>query len=138
MDEASLLAEQQRSAAAIDVKQVRNVAVGTVLTDAQIEGCISTATIVVLDNLIGKDLSYRSITEITLYLAAHFVSLRDRTTRIKREKIGDAEVEYEASKAQVNFLSLASTEWGSTALTLDTTGTLASLGTTNQPRLINL
>lgn len=131
-----ILAEQ-RAAVAISPPQVRNVIIGTVLTDEQIEGCISTATIIVLDHLIGTPLSVNTLTEITLYLSSHFVSLRDRTTRIRKERIGDAEVEYEASKSPANYLALSSTEWGATALTLDTTGILASLGT-DQPRLISL
>lgn len=131
------MTEGNNPAVAVSVNQVRNIIVNTELTDAQIEGGISTATIIVLENLMVANLATSVITEITTYLAAHFVSLRDKTTRIVREKIGDAEVEYEASKPSAGYTPLDSTEWGATALLLDTSGILLSLGKL-QPRLISI
>lgn len=118
-------------------EMVKNVVVGTTLTDPQIEGCISTATMLVAENLRGEGISDNVMTEITLYLSAHYLSLRDKATRITEEKIGDAEVKYSKSNQYKGYTQLDTTEWGATALMLDPTGVLLSLGK-KQPRLINI
>lgn len=116
--------------------QVRNVLVGTTLTDAQLEGCISTAMVVSVDRLQEAGLSDAAVSEIVLYLAAHFGALRDNSMRVKREELGEAKAEYSKTD-NINYMDLNSTEWGATALVLDTSGTLRTLGK-KQPRLISL
>ena len=116
---------------------VKNVVINTTLTDAQIQGCISTATLITLENLSDKGLSESIATEITLYLSAHYLSLRDKSTRVESEKINDSEVKYSVSNQYNGYTPLDTTEWGATAMTLDPTGTLAALGK-KQPRLINI
>ena len=118
-------------------EMVKNVVIGTTLTDPQIEGCIATATMIVVENLEGQGVSDNVLTEITLYLSAHYLSLRDKATRITEERIGDAEVKYSKSNQYKGYTPLDTTEWGATALMLDPTGSLNSLGK-KQPRLINI
>jgi hypothetical protein len=121
----------------VTIEQVRNIIVNTELEDSQIEGCISTATVILLENFGSSGLSNILLTEIGMYLAAHFVALRDQTTKIKSEKIGDARVEYDIDKTTVDTGDLRYTTWGATALLLDTSGILKGLGL-KQPRLIAL
>ena len=121
----------------ITVSQIRNIIPSTVLTDPQVEGCISTANTLVVNNLDNKGLSSEVLIEIAMNLAGHFASFRDKVTRLKSEKIGEAEAEYDVDKQDVMLSDFNSTPWGATALVLDTSGTLQGLGG-RPPRLVNL
>ena len=124
------------SFAAISPVQVRGI-IDTELSDAQIESSISTAMILIEDNLSGYGTSSNTLVEITMYTAAHYVSLRDNTTSIRTEKIGDASVEYQTGAEPIDFMSLKSTKWGAVALSLDKSGILQQLGM-KKPRLVSL
>ena len=92
-------------------KMVREV-IDTELTDKQINGVISTASKTIETKVLpaadrqGITLDPGLQVEIARWLAAHYVSIRDSTTKISKEKIGDAEVDYyiETSKGSSRWL----------------------------------
>lgn len=105
---------------AVDVIEI----VKTSLEEMAVNAFINSAHITVQNNLLNKGLSDDTLTYIELYLAAHFLSLYD--PRIASEDIADEySVKYETGKTDMGF---AATVHGQQALTLDSTGTLASLG----------
>lgn len=122
--------------ASVNPNQVKNV-IETELSDSEIEGAISTAVTIVQNYLSSASLVAEIEVEITMYLAAHFIALRDRTVMIKEEKIGDASVTYEVGSPQESFFSFKSTKWGATAVALDSSNILGQLGQ-KQPRLVSL
>lgn len=121
----------------VTVEQIRNIIVDTQLTNSQIESSIATAMIVMQDESLLLTNSSNALVDIAMYLSAHFASLRDPTTRLKSEKVGDAQVEYDVQKPPSNFMDLASTRWGATAIVLDKSGVLQQLGK-KQPRMFHL
>jgi len=123
--------------AEVNVDQVRNILVGTQLTDSQIESAIATAMIIIDNEVLLTSNQSNTLVDITLYLSAHFASLRDSSTRVSSERIGDAEVTYNVQTNPVSFMDLNSTRWGATAIVLDNSGVLQQLGK-KQPRLIHL
>lgn len=104
---------------AVDVKTI----VETDLTDLQIGAFIVTANRVVEDQLVGSALGAETLKEIEQYLAAHFLSARD--PQAQTEKIGG---EYQVTYQGQTGMALASTHYGQTAMSLDTTGALAAAG----------
>lgn len=122
--------------ASVNPNQVRNI-IDTELADSEIEGAISTAMTVVTNYLVSADLSSEIKVEITMYLAAHFVAIRDKTVMIKSEKIGDASVTYDVADQRSAPFSFESTKWGSTAIALDISNVLGQLGQ-KKPRLVSL
>jgi hypothetical protein len=115
-------------AVTISPAMVRDV-IDTRLTDAEIEGCIPTAIALYRNNLEGSSVPIAEDleTEIKRYLAAHYVSIKDRATKAAREELGEAEIEH-AKNAGSSKTGLMSTEWGQTAVELDPTGQLGQLG----------
>ena len=88
---------------------------------------IVTANIFVDEYLEGQtDLSDSMLTQIELYLAAHYVSLTEEGGALTRDKLGDADTSF----ANIYSQGLGSTRFGQSALALDVTGTLANLTTT--------
>ena len=82
---------------------------------------IQTANILVTEYLGSSSLSVALLKEIETYLAAHFVTLRDRMTE-------DEEADGVSFTFQGEFgKALDSSQYGQTAQILDSTGTLASL-----------
>lgn len=105
----------------------------TKLSDSEIEGAIATALVLYRNHLSSRNLPNDLQLEITRYLAAHFVSLRDQTAAISEEKIGDAQIKYGgylASDSNTDKEGLRTTAWGQTAIALDPTGVLGKLGKT--------
>ena len=98
---------------------VRDV-IETVLVDAELNACINTANL-----LIGSkprmltDLSSDVLTQIELWLAAHFVSVRE--PRIVEETIDNTRLRYEQPKAS----GLIASSYGQVAIALDTTLSLS-------------
>lgn len=88
---------------------------------------ITTAHLIVTEELISSGLSAARLKEIELYLSAHFASLRFEKDGLRKQKIGDVEEEYNAVKGTKG--GLESTRYGQQALALDTSGDLASLAT---------
>lgn len=121
----------------ISVDQVKNLMDNTELSDEKIQGCISTATVIMNNQMKGAGLTGSLKTEIAMYLAAHFVSIKDKSTRVKKERIGDAEATYDLDRSWVDLMSLKTTVWGATALQLDPSGILQQIGL-KQPRLVSL
>ena len=122
--------------ASVGPKQVKGI-IKTQLEDSEIESAISTAMVLIEHNLSGENIPSNVLVEITMYLSAHFVALRDDTTRIKMEKIGDASVEFQTNESPMDFSSLKSTKWGAVAVSLDPTGILQQLGL-KKPKLCHL
>ena len=84
---------------------------------------IATATLVVTEELADQGLSDDRLTQIELYLAAHFAALND--PRMESEEIGG---EYKSKVQGKTEMNLDATFYGQTAKLLDTSGTLAQLG----------
>lgn len=111
-------------------RMVRDVIDVDNLTDDDLEGHIATALALYDEHLVNSTISVRLQLEIKKYLAAHFASLRDPSTMVQSETIGDARIDYvELAKAPVDK-SLLSTRWGQVAISLDPTGILKHLGGT--------
>jgi len=83
---------------------------------------ITTANLIVDEELVSFGLTEARLTEIEKYLAAHFACLKD--PRIAKEKIGDAENTYQVVKAGNG---LEGTSYGQQVQLLDSTGRLADL-----------
>lgn len=100
-----------------DVKAV----IGTSRSD--LAPFIATAQLLVDEELQDSGLSAERKTQIVIYLAAHLTEISDKI--VARERIGESEDTY---KQPSDFdQGLSSTNYGQTAMLLDTTGTLAGL-----------
>ncbi len=86
---------------------------------------IDTANLFVDTHLASAGHSDAILEKITLYLAAHFVAISDEGGALKSSKLGDATDQWDTSQLGIG---LRSTRYGQTALTLDTTGILANVG----------
>jgi hypothetical protein len=116
------------------VKEVIN----TDLTDEEIEGFIASA-IVMFSQYLGSSVIPNGLqVEILKYLAAHFLSMREDSTRttLVEEKIGDASRKWEAPGSFSGSDGLNSTRWGQTAVMLDPTRILANLVKNAPPSLV--
>lgn len=100
----------------------------TKLTDDDIEGEISSALVLYNFNLGSSSIPNDLQLEIKRYIAAHFVSLRDQTTRIDSEDLGDAKTTYSKVGQDPSYFGLMSTRWGQAAIVFDPTGILRTLG----------
>lgn len=86
---------------------------------------ITTAHLIVSEELITTTISDARKKQIELYLAAHFYVVIAERGGITREVIGDAEERY---RLQPDTLTgLATTRFGEQALAMDTSGSLAKL-----------
>lgn len=104
---------------AADVQEILD----TTLEASVINAFINTANTFIEVNLSSANLGEAMLTEIEKWLAAHFLSLRDR--RVKSENIaGEYSVTYEVGNLGKGLMS---TTYGQTAVALDTSGTLGSL-----------
>lgn len=106
-----------------EVKEI----IDTTLTDEQIRPFIATANAMV-DDLCG-DLGYGDATihNIELWLAAHFVAIRD--PRVTQEKIGDAGAAYQGKTA----MGLEATTYGQQVMVLDYKGAIAAAARAKKP-----
>ena len=102
------------------VSAVKEV-IDTALTDAQITAFINSASTMVDTYLVGKSLSDTLLTEIEKYLAAHFLTLRDR--RSATESADGVSFTYQGVTGE----GLDSSSYGQMAQSLDPTGALGSL-----------
>ncbi len=106
-------------------------AVNTRLTDAEIEGAISTAEAIYETYLGGKSLITNMEIEIKKYLSAHYVALKDPSVSVLEEKLGQLSARFEpAAQSSKKGLGLRSTKFGREAINLDPTGTIRNLGGT--------
>jgi hypothetical protein len=86
---------------------------------------IETAEIIVTDKLSGKGLTDPILDKITLYLAAHLITLG--RSNLASERLGEAAESYQSLGSKAFGSGLGLTPYGQTAMMLDTTGTLASM-----------
>jgi hypothetical protein len=105
--------------ARVDAEQVRDI-ISTGLTDGQVNAMINTAHLVIEERLGDKRLSASLLGQIELWLAAHYVCMRD--PRKKQVKVDDTSVTYQGETG----MGLKATSYGQQAMDLDPTGTLAS------------
>ncbi len=93
----------------------------TSLGDEQVDPFVDTANILVTEYLASSSLSAAILKEIETYLAAHFVTLRDR--RAKQERADGVGFTLEGDFG----MGLDSSQYGQTAQILDSTGVLSQL-----------
>lgn len=91
---------------------------------------ISTADLIITEDLANAGLSQDRLTLIELYLAAHFVCITEERGGIAAEKIGDASERYQPVATGKDIGGLATTRYGQQALAMDTSGTLKKMGVT--------
>ncbi len=104
------------------VEKVQDILDDTELDDEIIESFINSANVFVTASLSGKGLSAALLTEIERWLSAHMIaSTRERTA--SKEAAGTASIEYSGKWGE----GLLSTSYGQTAVTMDTSGTLAAI-----------
>lgn len=114
------------SKARVSATQVKEI-VNTTLDDSVLQASmIDTANLFVDTHLADSGHSADMLAKIELYLAAHFVAISTQGGTIKFTKLGDASESYDTDALGTG---LSSTIYGQTALALDTTGTLAAIGT---------
>lgn len=83
---------------------------------------ITTANLLVTEELEGSGYSEARLKQIELYLSAHFACLKD--PRLSKQKIGDAEDTYQVSKLG---MGLEGSSYGQQVLALDSNSILANL-----------
>lgn len=124
------------SAVTINSDLVREV-ITTLLSDPEIEGAISSAIALYDKYLSGSGSTEVDELEIKRYIAAHFVSLRDPTTRTDREELGDAKVEFSKIGHSPSYTGLMSTRWGQMAIGFDSSNILKGIMST-PPKMYSL
>ncbi len=100
------------------------VLVNTDKSDTDVELFITTATLLVTEVLSDAGHSTDRLEQITLYLAAHYLTLSAEGGGLRRAKLGDADESYVVPDG--SFFGIQSTRFGQQALSLDTTGLLAA------------
>lgn len=103
---------------ATDVKGI----IDTTVEDVDIDRFIKTAQALVDARLLTKGLDDALLEQIELYLSAHYLTFKEKQTSSVR--FGDAKDVYQGRTG----MGLNSSHYGQTALALDISGTLASLG----------
>ena len=89
---------------------------------------ISAANALVEANLASSGLSSTILTQIEIFLAAHFAVLSTERGGLRRDAFGDSSQSYQTISEK--FTGLNTTRYGQQAIVLDTTGTLAAIGVT--------
>ena len=107
--------------ARVNAAQVMEI-ISTSLSEEQINAFINTAHTIIAAKLTDVGLDTDTLTQIELWLSAHFLSMRDQ--RPNSETIAEYSVRYQGSTG----MGLEATTYGQQALTLDWSGTLKSLG----------
>ena len=109
---------------AVTYTQVKELIPDCIVADAIITSIIADSTVFL--NSVLKDntvLVPSEVTAITKWFSAHMVVCGPQR-QAKREKLGDAEIEYDAQTGT----DLSSTSYGRMALALDRTGLLKASG----------
>lgn len=102
------------------------VEVPSTIEDATLELAISTAQLIVQEDLAAAGLSDARLSRIWLYLAAHFLLMTTERGGITSSRTGDQSQEtYGGAKVLGDGLSF--TRFGHQAIALDTSGTLAKM-----------
>lgn len=95
---------------------------------------ITTAHLIVTEDLDGLGYSDDRLKQIELYLAAHFTALMEENGGLTRRKFGDSDESY----ALVKGNGLMMTRYGQQAMALDTSGKLKELNNTTLPALFTV
>lgn len=90
---------------------------------------INSASVAVEDLLAGKGLSEEVLTQIEIFLAAHFAVLAVERGGFRREAMGDSSQSFQTISEKFKGFHL--TRFGQSAVVLDTTGILAAQGNAN-------
>lgn len=109
--------------ARVNAEEVKEVVSTSLSNDTILGSMIDTANVLVDTHLLGEGHSDDVLKKIELYLAAHFVALTEEGGGITRARLGEADESY----ANVYGTGLNSTRFGQTALSLDSSGVLASV-----------
>lgn len=99
--------------------------IDTKLVAGEIDPFINTANLMVTNYISGEGLGDETLKEIEKYLSAHYLSCRDQ--RVKSEKLDTVSYNYTGSFGE----GLKSTQYGQTAIMLDTSGTLGKMADNN-------
>ncbi|SDF83510.1 hypothetical protein [Thalassobaculum litoreum] len=91
---------------------------------ADVSNFIEPATLIVDEDLADKGMSSDRLTQIELYLAAHFVTISEERGGLVSTKVGESEDRFR----RFDGAGLMSTRYGVMAASLDTSGTLATMG----------
>lgn len=110
----------------VDAGEVQEI-IETDLPHNRVQACIRAANVMVTGRLASTDLSVDELTQIELWLAAHFVALAD--PRVVKETVGHASTSYQTGQTG---MGLDATTYGQQALTFDWTGTLRDLSSTRR------
>ena len=100
---------------------------GIEIDDIDLGAIIATASTYIDTQLADVGHADVLLIEIEKYLAAHFAVLRGIEAGVSSQREDDASVTYTVGQVQATE-ALRATHFGQVALTLDTTGTLASVG----------
>ena len=93
----------------------------TTLTENEVSPFVETANLMVTAYLASTDQTADALREVETYLAAHFVSLRDRL--VKSEAAGGVRFDYQGETG----MGLDSSHYGQTAKLLDSSGVLKEI-----------
>lgn len=105
---------------------VKEIVATSLSDDVVNQNHIITANTLVTEHLGTSTLSAAMLTQIELYLAAHYVALTEEGGALTRDKMGDADT----SLANIYDMGLQGTRYGQQALSLDSTGALSAATTT--------
>ncbi len=97
---------------------------GLIKTSFDVDPFIATSNLLVDESLVGQGLSDARLTQIELWLAAHFTAVAEERGALLASDKGDSEEEYGLKVGE----GLNMTRFGQQALLLDTTGILADIG----------
>lgn len=106
--------------ARVTPEQVMDI-ISTSLTEGQINAMINTAHLVVEQTLADQGLDSDLLTQIELWLSAHYVCMRD--PQKESVKVDEVQVKYHRGRAGTG---LDGSTYGQQAIALDPTGSLAS------------
>lgn len=95
--------------------------ISTSQSTAVVNAFINSAHAVVEANLASASLGETLLTQIELWMAAHFLAMKDQ--RKSAVKVGDLSVTYQGQTG----MGLNATQYGQQALAMDTSGTLSAL-----------
>jgi len=100
-----------------EVKEI----IDTALTAEEITPFLNSANVVVTDVLTNEGYGTSLLKQIEMWLAAHFVAIRD--PRIAKEKLGDADATYQGKTG----LGLNYTSYGQQVMLMEHHGKLAEI-----------
>lgn len=110
----------------VTTEEVKRI-ITTAVDDSDILTCIDVGSNLVDDLLVGKGLSTARLKDIELFLAAHYVAIKDPDAGMLVEQ----EIDGTRSKYGGDLgMALAATRYGQQAMALDITGELTSVGKT--------